>query len=49
VESAAMIARDIPNDAGHSDVVTLDGPPWISTTIGYFLPVSIFAGGTSQP
>ena len=44
-----MIARDIPKDAGHSDVVTLEGPPWMSTTIGYFLPGSTFAGGTSQP
>ena len=44
-----MIARDIPDDAGHSDVVTLDGPPWISTTIGYFLPGSTFACGINQP
>ena len=26
-ESAAIIARDIPDDAGHSEVVRLDGPP----------------------
>ena len=47
-DMALEIARAIPNDAGHSDVVTLDGPPWMRTTIGYFLSASIFAGGTNQ-
>src|SRR5207247_7373244 len=44
-----MMARDIPNEAGHSGVTALEGPPWMRTTIGYFLPDSIFAGGRSQP
>ena len=44
-----MIARDIPKPAGQSDVVALEGPPWIRTIIGYFFPDSTFAGGTIQP
>ena len=46
------MARDIPNEAGHSGVVALAGPPWIRTTMGYFFPDSIPRlrdGGKSQP
>ena len=32
-----MMARDIPKPAGHSGVAALEGPPWIRTTMGYFL------------
>src|SRR5437870_11926182 len=44
-----MMARAIPNEAGHSGVVALEGPPWMRTTIGYFLPDSTRAGGRSHP
>ena len=44
-----MMARDIPNAAGHSGVTAPEGPPWMRTTSGYFLPDSIFAGDRSQP
>src|SRR4029453_14034236 len=44
-----MIARDIPKPAGQSGVTALEGPPWMRTTIGYFLPDSTFNGVKSQP
>src|SRR6266480_7238113 len=44
-----MIARDIPKPAGQSGVTALEGPPWMRTTRGDFLPDSIFAGDRSQP
>ena len=44
-----MMARDIPKPAGQSGVTALEGPPWIRTTIGYFLPDSTFDGVNSQP
>src|SRR4029453_15091617 len=44
-----MMARDIPKPAGQSRFTALEGPPWMRTTMGYFLPDSIFAGDRSQP
>src|SRR4029453_4425980 len=44
-----MIARDIPKPAGQSGVTALEGPPWMRTTMGYFLPDSTFTGFKSQP
>src|SRR5262249_20946243 len=44
-----MIARDIPEPPGQSGVTALEGPPWMRTTIGCFLPGSTFAGVKSQP
>src|SRR4030095_5497468 len=43
-----MIARDIPKPAGQSGVTALEGPPWIRTTMGYFLSGSTFTGFRSQ-
>src|ERR1044072_5275763 len=44
-----MMARDIPNPAGQAGATSLEGPPWIRTTRGYFLAHSIFAGDSSHP
>src|SRR5678815_4431058 len=44
-----MMARDIPKPAGQSGVAALEGPPWMRTTMGYFLPGSTFIGVRSQP
>src|SRR6266513_5426893 len=44
-----MMARDIPKPAGQSGVTALEGPPWMRTTRGDFLPDSIFAGDRTQP
>src|SRR4029077_13584797 len=44
-----MMARDIPKPAGQSGVTAPEGPPWIRTTIGYFLPGCTFDGVRSQP
>src|SRR5262249_37504430 len=38
-----------PKPAGQSGVTALEGPPWMRTTMGYFLPGSTFAGDRSQP
>src|SRR5438132_9660257 len=43
------MALGIPNEAGQSAVSALAGPPWMRTTMGYFLPDSTFAGVRSQP
>src|SRR5262245_32439005 len=44
-----MIARDMPKPAGQSGVAALEGPPWMRTTMGYFLPGSTLDGVRSQP
>src|SRR6266511_6036727 len=44
-----MIARDIPKPAGQSGVTAPAGPPWIRTTMGYFLPGSTLTGFRSHP
>src|SRR5437016_1635597 len=44
-----MMARGIPKPAGQSGVTALAGPPWMRTTMGYFLPGSTFIGFKSQP
>src|SRR5262249_11665738 len=44
-----MMARDMPKPAGQSGVTALEGPPWIRTAMGYFLPDSTFGGDRSQP
>src|SRR5205823_8601104 len=44
-----MMALDTPNEAGQSGVTALEGPPWMRTIIGYFLPDSICRGARSQP
>src|SRR5436305_2069646 len=43
-----MMARDIPKPAGQSGVTALEGPPWMRTTMGCFLPGSRLPDGACR-